>query len=247
MHEPTLLATDRETRRRRGLIVALLAAAVVGAGVGGWLLFASALGSLSAPSAASPAPAPEGTGTRPSAALEASATTRVRLTPDKGLAVSASYVFSEPAGQIWLTVPPESEGVGRDFTPAITHLQVSVPGRPQRKVSGQLVAGSRISVPIPVDATEVTFEYLVEGAVQRSIPSSRGRAVALLTPLNVTSRADIDNTGILEGSEVISVGCEINGSAMTACGSGSDQGWQVTIDSAMGDTRIVAGLDLAQP
>jgi len=250
MHEPNLLPTDPDTRRRRGAIVVLLAAGVLAAGVAGWLLFASALGSFSdSPRPASPTrPASEAASSKAPGAAAASGTTRLQLTPEGEMSVSSSYSFGQAVDQIWLTVPEQSDASSaQSFAPSITRMQVSVPGRPERRISGQLVAGSRISVPIPADATEVKFEYVADGVVVPSIPSSRGRAVALLTPLEVRSKAQTVTTVIIEDSGVIGLGCEVDGSAMTACGSETDRGWQVTVDSAMGDTRIVAAVNLAQP
>lgn len=184
MYEPTLTAADAQTRRRRGATVALLALGVLAAGFQGWLLLSGA------PEAAPDSPVSYtssergseegGKPSRPAPA--ARATAHVRITPDEDLAVSASYSFSQPVGQVWLTVPPGLGKTGHEFSPSITRLRVSIPGRPERRISGALRIGSHISVPIPVDATEVHFEYLVKDAVTRSIPSSRGRAVALLTP-----------------------------------------------------------------
>jgi hypothetical protein len=250
MHEPNLLPTDRETRRRRGAIVALLAAGVLAVGVGGWLLLASALGSFSdSLRPASPTrPSNESASSKAPRAAAASGTTRLQLTPEGEISVSSSYSFGKAVDQIWLTVPEQSDASSaQSFDPSITRMRVSVPGRPERRISGQLVVGSRIGVPVPADATEVKFDYVVDGVVVPSIPSSRGRAVALLTPLEVRFNAQTLTTVIVEDSGVIGLGCEVDGSAMTACGSQADGGWQVTVDSAKGETRIVAAVNLAQP
>lgn len=249
MYEPNLLPSDRDTRRRRGVIVALLAAGVVVVGLGGWWLLASALGS--SPDATRPTSQTSPEGQARSQAPEPAAVTgtaRLQLTPEGIISVMASYSFEEGVNQFWLSVPPPSDAA-RDqrFAPSISGLRVSVPGRQVREISGRLGFGSRINVPIPADATEVSFEYLVDGVVVSSVPSTAGRAAALLTPLDVRSATRTVTTLVVEDSGVIGLGCQVDDSPVTACGSETDSGWQVIVDSAMGDTRIVAAVDLPKP
>jgi len=247
MHEPTLLPPDPDTRRRRGLIVAVLTAAVLATGLAGWLLFTSASGSL-ANSDVSQQPngvGGESTGSTDARAPAATGTTRLRLTSDLEIAASASYSFAEPIDQIWLTVPTQSDAAQEQgFAPVVDQLRVTVRGRPERHVPGGLVDGDRVSVPLPAGTTNVHLDYLTEGVVVRSVPSSNGRALALLTPLEITSSAQTTNLVIIKDSGVLNLGCEVDDSTMMACGLETDAGWQVAVDSAMGSTRVLAGVDL---
>lgn len=249
MHEPTLLPPDPDTRRRRGMIVAVLAAAVLATGVAGWLLLTSAWGSSANGGGieSSSSPSDLSRDSASSSASAATGTTRLQLTSDKQVAASASYSFAEPIAQVSLTVPPQPEAAqDQGFDPTVSSVRVTVEGRPERTVPGTLVGGDSISVPLPAGTTKVRLDYLAEGVVVRSVPSSEGRAVVLLTPLAVTSAAETTNLVVIRDSGVLNLGCETAGSAMTACGLETDAGWQVALNSGTGPTRVLAGVDLTE-
>ena len=257
MHEPTLLPVDEDTVRRRVAISAMLAVGVLASAVGGWLLFAHALSSSGGQTgtnftARSGAASETGSPSSPPRSLDPATagtrgTTVLRMSSRGTLIASASYTFKQSPEQIWLSVPPQpSSASGHGFAPVITHLRISVPGRPTREISGEFVEGSSVSVPIPADTAEVRMAYAADGVVVRSKPSAQGRAVLLLTPVEVRTGAKTMTKFVFADARVISFGCEVNGSPATACGSRNEGGWQVIVDSTLGDIRIVAGIDLAQ-
>ncbi|MGI8887455.1 MAG: hypothetical protein ACR2GB_00540 [Nocardioidaceae bacterium] len=237
MHEPTLLPAEPSARHRHAAIIAALVLAVAAMGFGGWALLAAAFEFSAPPSTV--------TSQSPARQPAAMATSTVRVS-DRGLAFLSSFTFETASQEIRLAVREHSGDKEQGFAPTVRKMRLIFPHDPTRILPDKLSAGSSIDVPLPADATRFQLAYTVQGAVVGSEPSAAGRGLALLSVLDVSADTDIAFTLVAQRPEVTNLGCQIGNSPMVACGSQTSKGWRLRIDSADGERRVVAQVNLAQ-
>jgi hypothetical protein len=177
--------------------------------------------------------------------------------PPVALAPGSSYVESRVTASGALTVRHwirnKAFVFGVDLTPPAA---TAGPGRVIAR-SVRVVADGRVSDgPRVVDsgrarysfagAREVFVTYRMDGALQRS-DSSTGRALAWVTSLDVglepaTSRA----TRVVVGDRILALACLPPGALAVPepCGAPTRGGWEVRLDGAHAEDRVIAQLDL---
>ena len=103
-----------------------------------------------------------------------------------------------------------------------------------------LTSGQRAEVPLAAGVTRARLEYTATGTYVASTPSSPGRGLVLLTPLQLTD-AGVDLRLAVTDDRVLNVACRT--AVLTrVCGTRSGSTWTVT-DLAAGED-VIAQVDL---
>ena len=255
----------REPRRRNSLLLLLVLVAVVGV-LGLVALIASMVSdSPSSGPAAGPAASTQGTLTDPTGPVASSAPgsvppggsaadglavvaavvspTTIEVVevvhwPDGGPATIELELSDDAASSGGLSIAPES---------SVESLQVSVDGSP---VIATLRDGStnRWSITPPSGAAPGSMEvrYLLVGAIVRSVPSSPGRALAVITPISSGLARDLPVSMAISAANVLNVYCPTGANQATImCGRLDGDRWVVTPPPGL--PLVVAQVNLPAP
>lgn len=189
----------------------------------------------------SPRRSPTGTGA-PGAGI---GTTTLSLAGGGLLRASEVLDFRTAQPNLVLSVAP-GVGIARQFHPQVGGLSVRWDGH-RLQSHGTMLPGQSTTIELTGGATRVTVGYDVHGAVVKSRPSSAGRALALLTPLEVDHVPGIRTQVRLTSPEVLNVGCVAPGGALHTCGAQVGQTWVVDGTAPQPVAEVVAQLDTTKP
>ncbi|MGZ4460464.1 MAG: hypothetical protein ACXVW9_15195 [Nocardioidaceae bacterium] len=189
----------------------------------------------------SPTPTPTATG----APGAGSGTTTVSLAGGGLLHATEVLDFRTAQSNVVLSVSP-GVGVARQFHQQVRGLSVQWAGHALQS-RGTMLPGQSTTIELTGGATRVTVGYDVHGAVVRSQPSSAGRALALLTPLEVDQVPGVRTQVRLTSPEVLNVGCVAPGGALHTCGAQVGQTWVVDGTAPQPVAEVVAQVDTTKP
>ena len=144
--------------------------------------------------------------------------------------------FTRPP-EVLVVSNPVRTGSAAGLVPTVLDLWLD-DGSGPRPIGDPPPPGESVTVALPTSPEVVRIGYLVSGVVARSEPSAAGRALALATPLHVSPAGA--RTVELRGPEVDNLGCLTGTGRLTVCGSLSDAGWSVRIET--GTTDVLAQL-----
>jgi hypothetical protein len=184
----------------------------------------------------------EGRGAPPPQPLEADeAYVRTVVLPSGDLRVTHWIESSATLLDIGLSLPSVTGSAGVEAR----NVRVLADGR---RVSGSArITTVSASYPL-LGARSVQVRYRLKGAVERSGASAPGRALALLTALDVTLEPPpLRVTHALLASEVLSLACApaAGDGAPEPCGAlGADGGWTVERAGTRVDDRVLAQVSL---
>ncbi|MEO6412319.1 MAG: hypothetical protein ABIO48_06985 [Pedococcus sp.] len=267
--EQEVVADDpasRRVRRRRAVAVAVGAPLLfVGAfAASGWIMNAAqdepstadqtVVPSPTAPSSSAPVAPPRSGNTSyvPGAAAGPGQTepgALVRATPsaDGSLEVVERVRFADPVTELSLG-PPLTKGVMAKSIPTgvvIADLQVQADDAIV-DIGVRSLATAR-TVELSAEASTVIMRYRLTGATVRSIPSTPGRALAVLPP--ITQPATLGSTPFVievSGAQVTNVLCPGLPTAAQLCGRTWARGWYLSPQQP-GRTAVLAQLTLPDP
>jgi len=135
-------------------------------------------------------------------------------------------------------------GLAIALRPTIESLQVSVDGSPVLVTPREGSANSWVITP-PTGAAPSVMEvrYLLDGAIVRSVPSTPGRALAVLTPISTGAIGDLPITMAISTASVLTVYCPASASQdAIMCGRLDGDRWTVALPPGL--PLVVAQLDL---
>jgi hypothetical protein len=189
----------------------------------------------------SPGPATSSAGSKSTAAV----VSQVSFGPGLVLSGSQHVVFDKPVSSVTLTVPKQAAiAGGGEFDPRIGNLQILMGDGPPMNVRQSLRPGTSVTVTLPAAVTRLDVVYVAYHAIVRSAPSSQHRAVALVTPLALTSTSELTSTLHIAGDNVTNIGCTKPDGSSQSCGSESSDGWTVTRTPQQQRDTVIAQLDL---
>ncbi len=173
----------------------------------------------------------------------------VRATPaaDGSLEVVERVRFAEPVTELSLG-PPLTKGVMAKSLPndvEVADLQVQADDAIV-DIGVRSLTKAR-TIELPAEASTVVMRYRLTGATVRSIPSTPGRALAVLPP--ITRPATLGSTPFvieLSGAQVTNVLCPGLPTAAQLCGRTWTRGWYLSPQQP-GRTAVLAQLTLPDP
>jgi hypothetical protein len=258
--------TSRRVRRRRAVAVAVGAPLLfVGAfAASGWIINAAQdepsaadqtlAPSPAAPSASAPA-APPRSGTSsylpggPAGPGQTEPGVLVRATPaaDGSLEVLERVRFADPVTELSLA-PPSTKGVAAKSRPThveVTDLQIQADDAIVDIGARGLTKARRVE--LPAETGTVVMRYRLTGGTVRSVPSTPGRALAVLPP--ITTAATLGSIPFVievSGAQVTNVLCPGLPTAAQLCGRTWTRGWYLP-PQRPGRTAVLAQLTLPDP
>jgi hypothetical protein len=181
------------------------------------------------------------------ARTSAKITAEISIAPRQVLTASQRVVFASPVTSVTLTMPEQATTVsGGIFNPRIGNLQILTGKADPLNVPTAPKAGKSVAVDLPYATNSVDIVYVAYGAIVKSQPSTAHRAVALATPLSVTSTKDVTSTLHVNGSNVTNIGCSDPNGAAKVCGTKSGNSWTVTLGPDERNWTVIAQLDLSR-
>jgi len=172
-------------------------------------------------------------------------TTTVAIGDTGSMHVTETLTFATPLSRLDLSLP-KRQGVGTEFAPRISALQVRAGTAPEPgSAVDRMDSDGAASISFRSPSSRIQLEYDVSGAVVRSDTSNPERALALVTPLVVEQSRRLPARVDVATVKVLNVGC-LHGKDLTGCGTKTSGGWTV---ETSGDTLtdVVAQLNLAVP
>lgn len=167
-----------------------------------------------------------------------------RLRASNTVEVTQWIKFRAPRKELPLANRPAEIG-DSDGSTVIRDLTVTVDGREVDEQVGPLASGESGTLTLDKASRTFRLNYVVEGAVQRSQPSTSGRALVDLNGLTVRKASGPRLVMVRPGDTgaVLSLAC---GSAGVAepCGREGDKGWSVKLSDAAADDDVVASVNL---
>lgn len=196
---------------------------------------ASASSTPSTPSTpTSPASTSESSSSPSAGSGEGSRATVSTVVDDTTLQVQERVTLADAGDSLQLTFPDRT-GRLSVFAIQVDDIRVDT-GSGEETVDQDLAPGGSIDIPLPEGTEEVTISYEAVGAVRLSDPSvdgaTPGRALALVTPLQVEPDAD-DRSIEIVSDYVDNVACVSDAQRVVACGATNDDGWEA--DGMPGD------------
>jgi len=175
----------------------------------------------------------------PAAAPQPGVLVRSRINADGGLRVTQ-----------WVTPAADLTGFALRVEPAsfasastqLSQLQVSRDGVVVDEVTGRLDEGARALLSVPGDGGTVRLDYLVEGAVARSLQSAPNRALVDLSVVRI-ARSGLRQVVQLRGASVLSLACGTAPEPAEPCGRLSESGGRVLLPASSG-ADVIAAIDL---
>ncbi len=150
--------------------------------------------------------------------------------------------FRRPVLNLTILVPVDDlTGTGAAFSPRIGQVSIEVPGEEPDVVSAELEPGELRTVFVSPASRSLVLRYVVRGAVRQSEPASAGRALALVSTLDVFPEQGL-GTQLKVSGPVLNVGCSRPG-GMRACGRQVEGGWTLRRSATEGDLGVFAQLD----
>lgn len=173
----------------------------------------------------------------------------VRASPsaDGSLEVLERVRFADPVTELSLA-PPLTKGVAAKSRPThieVTDLQVQADDAVV-DIGARSLTKAR-TVELPAGTGTVVMRYRLTGATIRSVPSTPGRALAVLPP--ITSAATLGSTPFVievSGAQVTNVLCPGLPTAAQLCGRTWARGWYLA-PQRPGRTAVLAQLTLPDP
>lgn len=148
----------------------------------------------------------------------------------------SALTFSVPAtGATWANA---------GFDPRITHLQVVVDGRHVSDMSHGPVFGRAVTVYLPADTSAVDVTYEATGVISQGQHSTPGRALVLATPLRMSAPSALSTTIVLQGDQILNLGCWPPDSTPEACGEHIGDEWRVHTRAGAGAVEVAAQMNL---
>ena len=192
--------------------------------------------------------APEANGSAPDGrgevAASPGASSQVTLGPHLTLNVSQHVILEAPTRAVTVSLPDRSGLSALDqFSPQATGVRVVVDGVDTAEASAPINPGDTVTIDLPTATADFRIEYTALGAVERSVPSTANRAAVLADVLAVDGDLALPVTTAVEGAT--NMGC-VMPSGTTACGSETDDGWQVVSESGEQPNAVIAQVNLPE-
>ena len=167
-----------------------------------------------------------------------------RLRASNNLEVTQWIKFKAPKKELPLANRPAEIG-SSDASNVIRDVKVTVDGREVDEQVGPLASGERGTLTLDKASRTFRLDYVVEGAVQRSQPSTTGRALVDLNGLTVRKASGPRLVMVRPGDTgaVLSLACGSSGVA-EPCGREGDKGWSVRLSDTAADDDVVASVNL---
>lgn len=183
--------------------------------------------------------------TTPSATPRPGITARSAIMSSGSLRTEMKVELKHALPAITLSVPATGPALtGASFDPVIRDLHVFVGGKPIAGLPSRLFSGGDARVFLPPGTRAVDLVYEAGGVVARSRPAAPGRALVLATPLRMSAQATLRSTVVLQGDQILNLGCWSTESPPVACGEVSGDSWEVQTPAASGGVAIVAQINL---
>jgi hypothetical protein len=203
--------------------------------LGAWLAFSTVASGPSEPATSAPQ----------RAAATVGVDTHVHIGDAGGLFVVETLTFGASQDRLDLSVPRLS-GPGEALRPTITRLTVREPAASTAPTTLTSDQGT-VRVDLSTPAKRVVLEFAAGGVAQRSGDRSvPGRALALVTPLDVAQAEGLPATVRVESVKVLNVGCARAG-VLTGCGTRTSDGWIVETTADGPPATVFAQLNLTAP
>ncbi|WP_322936776.1 hypothetical protein [Nocardioides bizhenqiangii] len=165
-------------------------------------------------------------------------TSTVDIGADGGVHVVTDLHFAAPVDRLTLRVP-EGSWSGGEFDPVVDGIELDIAGD-QMAHEETLTTGDRTSVALPSGTVEVLLEYDATGTFVASTPSTAGRGLVLLNPLEVKARDSLSQVEVLD-DRVLNLGCVGTGE-LSACATRDGRTW---IATPVADAdQVIAQVDL---
>ena len=172
----------------------------------------------------------------------------VRLTatprPDGGFEVSEQVILPAPVTELLLRIAP-SAAAGPAFTrvrPRATKIQISAEDQPVPPVA-DVTGGPRI-VTLPMPASRFELRYQISGASVRSIPSTAGRALAVLAPLTGGLDRALPVTAVVGGNGALNLRCPLLPPDRQGCATGAAPRLAIRSGLTARNALVLVQLDL---
>lgn len=170
---------------------------------------------------------------------------RVTLTPAGTLDVWERVRLSTPTTMLQFR-PPRLAAVGlADLRAEATSVQLSISGQPVALAVSDFTGTQAVTLDRPVTAYEL--RYVLDGAVQRSLPSTSGRAIAGVGPLSVVTDPGAPVTVATRSAAVRNIACPLLVADAVACADGAVGALSVQEGLTIKDAVVLLQLDLPTP
>ncbi len=169
------------------------------------------------------------------------------ITSDGSLEVSEQVRLRTPVRRLVLRppVPPPAEEALSFLEPRATSLQLTAGGQPVTLRSASVAAGVVVDLPVATDAVEL--RYVLVDTTVRSIPSTTGRALALLGPLVVVEEADHPVLVATSGPGVLNISCTGTDGISLPCAVGDPGALRIREPLTPATALVLLQVDLPRP
>jgi hypothetical protein len=168
-----------------------------------------------------------------------------RLNAEGDLRVTQWVQFRAPRKQLPLRNQPATISAANGGTD-IRDLTVRASGRKIDHKVAPIASGESSLFQLDTAARAFRLDYVVEGAVQRSLPSASGRALVDINGLTVPKangpRVIKMTTG--QTGTVQSLACSSPSAGIRPCGRAGAKGWLVTLRPGSANDDVVASVDI---
>lgn len=163
---------------------------------------------------------------------------RSRVTSGGRLVTDHFLVTAEPVTSVQMKIRTTAYP---DFSPAVEQLKVFADD--EQVASAPIPTPQALSrIRLGEPSTVIHLHYQTSGAVVASVPSSTGRALALVNPVKVKHNAAAARHVVEVDGQVLSLSCALGQQAAQPCGGlGGGDGW--TVKPNGGKSAVLAQVD----
>lgn len=146
-----------------------------------------------------------------------------RVTSDGRLVTDHYLVTAEPVTSVQTRIRKTGYP---DFSPEVQQLQVFADD--DRVSTAPLPTTERLNrLDLEEPSTVVRLHYVIDGAVVASVPSTSGRALALVNPVKVEADVPPSRHVVEVDGQVLGLSCARGRQVAEPCGKSADDGWRV--------------------